>query len=67
LKSLFDSFTVVSSAVYLKTVKRQRAFIKSSNKLSWESNAGDENKSLDELMLENYHTYKHWLSGVEIC
>lgn len=67
LKALFDSFTVVSSTVYLKTVKRQKAFIKSPNKLSWESNSGGQYKSLDELMLENYHTYKHWLSGVEIC
>ena len=61
LTRIFAGVTVLDTSIYMKTMKRQRAYRNAKARLDWENAPTARNAPVDELFAENYRTVDGWL------
>lgn len=64
LSGAFSGLTVLDTSIFIKTMKRQRAYPKGHAGLGWTSAPTDRGAPLDDLLAHNFHTTDTWRRGL---
>lgn len=64
LARAFASLTVLDTSTFIKTMKRQRAYLRDNRTLDWRSSPTLPGATLDGLFAENHRIVEAWLEGL---
>ena len=63
----FSGLTVLDSSIFLKTMKRRRAYVRDDGRLGWTEAPTKQGEPLDELFSDNYRTMEDWIAELLAC
>ena len=64
LASAFAGMTVLDTSIFMKTMKRQRAYAKTNAALGWNPSPTERGAPVDELFADNCQFVEAWIGGI---
>ncbi len=64
LARAFAGTTMLDTSIFIKTMKRQRAYAKTNSALGWTSSPTEYGAPLDDLFTDNYQFVEAWISDI---